>query len=270
MRKFTREIKRIVIKVGSSSITHENGDINLRKVFDLCLQLSDAKNHGYEIVLVSSGAIAAGSKRLNLGERPTSTALKQAASAVGQVALMNTYNRILGEFSYHAAQILLTKHIETDKVMRNNAKNAYDELFKLNVIPIVNENDTVSTYEINFGDNDTLSALVARIIDADLLILLSDIDGLYTCDPRIDEDAKLINEVAVINDNIESCATDTNSKVGTGGMITKINACKLCMEKGIDVVLANGKDMKIIKNILDGEELGTYFRSNKNDKKNRD
>ena len=265
MRKFTNELKRIVIKVGSSSITHENGDINLRKIFDLCWQLSDAKNHGYEVVLVSSGAIAAGAKRLNLKERPKDAAIKQATSAVGQVALMNTYNRILGEFSYNAAQILLTKHIETDKLMRENAKNTYNELFKLNVIPIVNENDTVSTYEINFGDNDTLSALVARIVSADLLILLSDIDGLYTCDPRLDSGAHLIKEVEEIDDNIEACATDTNSNVGTGGMITKINASKLCMAKGIDVVLANGRDMKIIKEILDGEEVGTYFRSKKND-----
>ncbi len=264
MRKFSKKIKRVVIKVGSSSITHENGDINLRKVFDLCWQLSDLKNHGYEVVLVSSGAIAAGSKRLNLPERPKSTALKQAASAVGQVVLMNTYNRILGEFSYHAAQILLTKHIDTDELMRTNVNNSYNELFNLNVIPIVNENDAISTFEIKFGDNDTLSAIVSRIIEADLLILLSDIDGLYTADPRKDSDAKLIKEVTVIDSKLEKYASGTNSKVGTGGMITKISASKLCMEKGIDVILANGKDMKIIKDILEGEEIGTYFRSDKN------
>lgn len=265
MRKFTKEIKRVVIKVGSSSITHENGDINLRKIFDLCWQLSDLKNHGYEVVLVSSGSIAAGAKRLNLREKPSTTAIKQAASAVGQVALINTYNRILGEFNYHAAQILLTKHIENDNVMLKNAKNAYNELFKMNVIPIVNENDTISTFEIKFGDNDTLSAIVSRIINADLLILLSDIDGLYTADPRKDKDAKLIKEVNVIDEKLEKCASGTNSKVGTGGMITKLSASKLCMEKGIDVVLANGKDMRIIRNILDGEEIGTYFRSDIND-----
>lgn len=265
MRKFNGKCKRIVIKVGSSSITHENGDINLRKIFDLSWQLSDAKNHGYEVVLVSSGAIAAGAKRLNLKERPNTTALKQATSSVGQVALMNTYNRILGEFGYNAAQILFTRHIEHDKLMIKNAKNSYNELFKLNVIPIVNENDTISTYEIKFGDNDTLSAIVARLIDADLLILLSDIDGLYTADPRIDKNATLVKQVEKIDENLEKCASDTNSNVGTGGMITKIKACKLCMEKGIDVVLANGEDMKIIKDIIEGEEVGTYFRSDKND-----
>ncbi|QQK07704.1 glutamate 5-kinase [Miniphocaeibacter halophilus] len=265
MREFAKNLKRVVIKVGSSSITHENGDINLRKIFDLCWQLSDAKNHGYEVVLVSSGAIAAGSKRLNLKDRPNTTALKQAASAVGQVALMNTYNRILGEFSYHGAQILLTKHIETDELMLTNAKNAFKELFNLNVIPIINENDTISTFEIKFGDNDTLSAIVSRIIDADLLVLLSDIDGLYTCDPRENSDAELIKNVDTITEEIKSCAQGTNSKVGTGGMVTKISAANLCMEKGIDVVLANGKDMKIIKDILEGKEIGTYFRSKKND-----
>lgn len=265
MRNFKDECKRIVIKVGSSSITHENGDINLRKIFDLCWQLSDAKNHGYEVVLVSSGAIAAGAKRLNLKERPSTTAMKQATSAVGQVALMNTYNRILGEFGYNAAQILFTRHIEYDELMIENAKNSYNELFKLNVIPIVNENDTISTYEIKFGDNDTLSAIVSRLIDADLLILLSDIDGLFTCDPRVDENAELIKEVTEINDELERCASDTNSNVGTGGMITKIAASRLCMEKGIDVVLANGENMNIIKDIIDGKEVGTYFRSRKND-----
>ncbi|WP_099203101.1 glutamate 5-kinase [Miniphocaeibacter massiliensis] len=261
MREFVKDLKRIVVKVGTSSITHENGDINLRKIFDLCWQLSDIRNHGYEVVLVSSGAISAGTKRLNLKERPSNTAIKQATSAVGQVALMNTYNRILGEFNYHAAQILLTKHIESDSLMHSNAKNAFDELFKLNVIPIVNENDTISTFEIKFGDNDTLSAIVSRIVEADVLILLSDIDGLYTSDPRINKDAKIIKEVREINEDLEKCASGTNSKVGTGGMITKLTAAKLCMEKNIDVVLANGKDMKILQNIIDGDEIGTYFRS---------
>ncbi len=263
MREFDKVLKRIVIKVGSSSITHENGDVNLRKIFDLCWQISDLKNHGYEVVLVSSGAMAAGRKRLNIKERPKKMAIKQATAAVGQVALMNTYNRILGEFNYHAAQVLLTKHIEADATMRENTKNVFDELFSLNVIPIVNENDTISTFEIKFGDNDTLSAIVSRIVEADLLILLSDIEGLYTCDPRENKNAELIGEVKEITSDIESCASGTNSNVGTGGMITKLNAAKLCMEKNIDVVLANGADMKIIQDIVDGKNIGTYFRSRK-------
>lgn len=260
MSRFNRELKRIVIKVGSSSITHENGIINISKIADLAWQLSNLKNHGLEVVLVSSGAIAAGAKRLNLPSRPRDTAGKQATSAVGQVVLMNTYNRAFMEYNYSVAQILLTKQIETDEVMRENSKNIFEHLLKINVIPVVNENDTISTYEIEYGDNDTLSAVVSRLIDADLLILLSDIDGLYDCDPRNNSKACLIEEVNEITDELWSMAGDTDSSVGTGGMRTKLKAAYLCLEKNIDVVIANSEDMNIIRNIVNGESVGTIFR----------
>lgn len=260
MRKFTNKLKRVVVKIGSSSITHNNGVINLQKIDELAWELSNLKNHGIDVVLVSSGAIAAGAKRLNLTERPRDTIGKQAASAVGQVALMNTYNRAFNEYNYQAAQILVTKQVETDCHMYENSKNTFKKLLSMNVIPIVNENDTISTYEIEFGDNDTLSAVVSRIIDADLLILLSDIDGLYNDDPHKNKNAKLISEVNEIDEGLRSMAKGSSSLVGTGGMGTKINAAQMCMEKGIDVVIANSKDMKIIRKIVGGEEIGTIFK----------
>lgn len=260
MRKFSREPKKVVVKVGSSSITHENGIINLQKIDELCFELANMKNHGRDVVLVSSGAIAAGSRVLHLSERPKDTASKQAASSVGQVALMNTYNRTLCQYGYNAAQILVTKHIEMDQEMNTNSKNTFEKLLGMDVIPIVNENDTVSTYEIKYGDNDTLSAVIARIIDADLLILLSDIDGLYTDDPRKNSDAKLISEVTDLGE-VEHMAKETDSNVGVGGMITKMRAARLCMEKNIDVVIANGKNMNIIRDIMKGEEIGTIFKT---------
>lgn len=264
MEKILKKYKRIVVKVGSSSITHENGTINLSKIRELAWQLSNLRNYGFEVVLVTSGAVAAGAKRLNLCNRPDTTSLKQAASAVGQVALMNNYSRAFNEYNYQIAQILLTRLIEIDGEMNENSKNSFEELFKLNVIPIVNENDTISTYEIKFGDNDTLSAVVSRIINADLLILLSDIDGLYDDDPRVNKDAKLIKQVNFIDENLEKMAHDTKSNVGTGGMTTKIHACKLCFEKNIDVIISNGNDMNNIKKILNGEKIGTLFTKGDN------
>ncbi|NLY19743.1 MAG: glutamate 5-kinase [Tissierellia bacterium] len=261
MRKFSNDLKTVIVKIGSSSITHDNGIINLERIEELAWQLSNLKNHGINVILVSSGAIAAGAKKIGLGSRPRDTVGKQAASAVGQVALMNTYNRAFHEFGYEAAQILLTRQIEVDSLMRENAKNTFEKLSEMNVIPIVNENDTISTFEIEFGDNDTLSAVVARIVDADLLILLSDIDGLYDDDPRENENARLIPEVIEIDDELENMAKDSKSSVGTGGMYTKINAAKMCMEKGIDMVIANSDDLKNIKKIVEGEEIGTIFKS---------
>lgn len=260
MRKFSRELKTVVVKVGSSSITHENGIINLQKIDELCFELANMKNHGIDVILVSSGAIAAGARVLHLTERPKDTASKQAASSVGQVALMNTYNRTLSQYGYNAAQILVTKQIERDEEMNVNSKNTFAKLSGMNVIPIVNENDTISTYEIKYGDNDTLSAVIARIVDADLLILLSDIDGLYTDDPRKNSDAELILEVNDL-EKVQHMAKETDSNVGVGGMITKMRAAKLCMEKDIDVVIANGKEMKIIRDIMKGEEIGTIFKT---------
>lgn len=261
IRSFSNELKTVVVKIGSSSITHDNGIINLQKIDELAWELSNLKNHGINVILVSSGAIAAGAKKLNLVSRPRDTVGKQAASAVGQVALMNTYNRAFHEFGYEAAQILLTKQIETDLMMRENSKNTFEKLLEMNVIPVVNENDTISTFEIEFGDNDTLSAVVSRIVNADLLILLSDINGLYDDDPRENPDAKLICEVVEINEELEKMAKDSNSSVGTGGMATKINAARMCMEKGIDVVIANSEELKNIRKIVEGEEIGTIFKA---------
>ena len=197
-------------------------------------------------------------------QRPRDVIGKQATAAVGQVALMNTYTSAFGEFGYNIGQILLTKQIETDLEMKENARNTFEQLLKMDVLPIVNENDTISTFEIQFGDNDTLSAVVSRIVDADLLILMSDIDGLYTDDPRLNKDAKLIKEVNNIDDNIKSMGKDSNSKVGTGGMSTKINAAILCFEKGIDVVIANSNNIENISSIIRGEEIGTIFKRGNN------
>ena len=259
MRKFSKEIKKVVIKVGSSSITHDNGKINLQKIDELCFEIANLKNQGYDVVLVSSGAIAAGRAKLNLKERPRETSDKQTAAAVGQVALTNIYDRSLVSYGYNSAQVLLTRTIEVDEEMRINAENTFEKLLGMNVIPIINENDTISTYEIKFGDNDTLSAVIARMIKADLLIMLTDIEGLYTDDPRKNPDAKIIHEVTDINE-VEGMAKETESNVGTGGMYTKIKAAKLAIEKDIEVVIGSGEKMKIIRDIVKGEEIGTYFK----------
>ncbi len=259
MRKFSNDLKRIVIKVGSSSITHEGGVVNLEKIWDLAWEISNLKNQGIDVVLVSSGAIAAGAKRMGFEERPKDISGKQAAASVGQVALMQTYSRAFSDFNYQIGQILVTKHIVTDPVMNENARNTFNELIEMNVVPIVNENDTISTYEIQFGDNDTLSALVSVTINADLLILLSDVDGFYDRNPE-DPDAKLIREICAIDDEVKSCAGGAGTSVGTGGMITKLNAASICMEQGIDMVLANSKDLKVLRSIIRGEEVGTLFR----------
>ena len=259
MRKFSNELKRIVIKVGSSSITHEGGEVNLEKIWDLAWEISNLKNKGIDVVLVSSGAIAAGAKRMGLSERPRDISGKQAAASVGQVALMQTYSRAFSEFNYAVGQILVTKHIITDPVMNENARNTFNKLIELNIVPIVNENDTISTYEIQFGDNDTLSALVSVAIEADLLILLSDVDGFYDKNPS-DPDAIMIKEICAIDDKIRSCAGGAGTSVGTGGMVTKLNAASICMEQGIDMVLANSKDLKILRSIINGEDVGTLFK----------
>ncbi len=270
MRKFTNELKRVVIKVGSSSITHKSGEINLVKIAELAWELSNLRNNDIEVVLVSSGAIAAGAKRLNLPDRPRDTIGKQAAASVGQVALMQTYSRAFSEYNYMVGQILVTKQVETDPTMNENARNTFHRLLSMNTIPIVNENDTVSTFEIEFGDNDTLSAVVARLIEADLLIMLSDIDGLFDKNPAKHKDAKLIREVTAITEDIKGSAEGAGSSVGTGGMTTKINAASICMDRGIDVVIANSENLKVIRDIVDGEEIGTIFRGNKNVARNRE
>ncbi|MCF2642816.1 glutamate 5-kinase [Roseburia hominis] len=259
--------KRIVVKIGSSSLQHqETGDMNLIKIERLVRELCDLRNRGLDVCLVSSGAIAAGRKTIGLKERPQNIATKQACAAVGQAKLMMVYQKMFAEYNQIAGQVLMTKNTMINNVSRKNAQNTFEELFHLGVIPIVNENDTVSTYEMHFGDNDTLSALVASLIGADLLILLSDIDGLFTDDPHKNPDAKLIPVVEKLDDKILNMAKDsTGSDVGTGGMATKLTAAHIATYSGADMIIANGKDVGVLYKIFENDDVGTLFLANKND-----
>lgn len=260
-----KEKKRIVIKVGSSTLTHpETGDLHLAKIEKLVRMLCDLKGRGKDVILVSSGAIAAGRQALGHRKRPATLAQKQAFAAVGQARLMMVYQRMFSEYNHTAAQILLTKHTMISDSSRYNAQNTFEELLKLGTIPIVNENDTVSTSEIphvdTFGDNDRLSAVVAALVGADLLILLSDIDGLYSDDPKQNTDAHFISLVTEIDTELLAMGKSTSgSDVGTGGMSAKLSAARIATDSGTDMVIANGEDVGIIQQIMDGEETGTLF-----------
>lgn len=257
--------KRVVIKIGSSSLTHEiTGNLNLQKLEKLVRTLCDLKNQGMEVVLVSSGAIAVGRKALGLIERPKALAIKQACAAIGQASLMMIYQKLFAEYNQISAQVLMTKDTMINTLSRYNAKNTFEELLHMGVIPIVNENDTVSTYEIEFGDNDRLSAIVAALIQADLLILLSDIDGLFTDDPNKNSEAEFIDIVPEITPELLAMAKDSDSLVGTGGMAAKIAAARIATDSGADMIVANGADMDIIYRILKGEKIGTLFLAHKN------
>lgn len=268
-RSLLKDKKRIVIKIGSSSLQHkETGDLDYTKLDVLVRELCDLRNRGKDVVLVTSGAIAVGKKAI-LGDTKEDNpiAVKQACAAIGQARLMMTYQKIFAEYNQIAAQILMTKNTIVDNLNRFNAKNTFDELFKLGVIPIVNENDTVATYEIEIGDNDSLSAIVASLVDADLLILLSDIDGLYTDDPRKNPDAEFISVVEELSEELMQMGkATTGSEVGTGGMNTKLQAAKIAGSMGVDMVIANSKDIKVIHRIVDGKEIGTFFAANKEEK----
>lgn len=259
-------MKRIVIKIGSSSLTHEEtGSINFLKMERLVRVLCDIRNRGYDVCLVSSGAIAVGKDSISLKERPTDISVKQACAAVGQARLMMTYQKLFSEYNQVTGQVLMTKYTMTNPESRNNAKNTFEELFRLGVIPVVNENDTVSTYEMRFGDNDTLSALVASLVGADLLVLLSDIDGLYTDDPHKNPEAEIIRDVYEIDDKILGMAKgSTGSNVGTGGMATKLAAAKIATCSGADMIIANGEDVSVLEEIVDGKQAGTCFHANIN------
>ncbi|WP_333651831.1 glutamate 5-kinase [Lacrimispora sp.] len=269
-RKKLRDKKRIVIKIGSSSLTHTyTGDLNLMKIEKLVRVISDLKGQGKEVVLVSSGAIAAGRQALGHHTRPGTLAEKQAFAAVGQARLMMVYQKLFAEYNQIAAQVLLTKNNMVDDSTRYNAQNTFDELLKLGTIPIVNENDTVSTSEIpfvdNFGDNDRLSAIVAALIGADLLILLSDIDGLYSDDPRQNPDAEFIGLVREITPELLEMGKSTSgSDVGTGGMAAKLAAARIATDSGSDMVISNGEDIDGIWQIVSGEEKGTLFLAHQN------
>lgn len=260
MRELLKEKKRIVIKIGSSTITHENtGSLDLIKLERLVRILTDLQNQGKEVVLVSSGAIAVGRKALGLQKRPSEKAEKQACAAVGQARLMMVYQKFFSEYNQVSAQVLMTQYTIRDDISRQNAQNTFKELLHMGVIPIVNENDTVSTNEIEFGDNDTLSALVSVLIKADLLILLSDIDGLYTDDPHQNIKAKFIDLVEKIDSDLYKMGKGSFYEMGTGGMATKIEAAKIATEVGVDMVIANGADISIISRIIEGENVGTLF-----------
>lgn len=254
---------RIVIKVGTSTLAHKTGLINIRRVEELVKVMSDLKNAGNEVILVSSGAIGMGIGKLSLASRPTDIPTKQAAAAVGQCELMYTYDKLFSEYNHTVAQILITgEDIENNK-RSINFVNTMQRLLELGVIPIVNENDSIATDEIVIGDNDTLGAIVATSINADLLVLLSDINGLYTADPHKDKNAKLLKEVAEITPEIENMTGGAGSKLGTGGMATKIKAAKLATDNGIDMVIANGKDPDILYDIVSGKDVGTRFIAKK-------
>ena len=267
IREILKDKKRIVIKIGSSSLTHpETGALNLTKLEVLVREISDLHNMGKDVIVVSSGAIAVGRRAAGLGHRPSETKEKQACAAIGQARLMMIYQKLFSEYNQLAAQILMTKRTVMDNLSRFNALNTFQELLKLGAIPIVNENDTVSTYEMQFGDNDTLSAIVAALIDADLLLLLSDIDGLFTDDPNSNPNAELIHVVEKLDDHLLKMGKSTStSDVGTSGMASKWTAAKLASAAGTDMVIANGEDFRNIHRVIEGQDCGTLFLSHKKD-----
>ena len=250
---------RIVIKIGTSTLAHATGHLNIRLVEQLCKTISDIKNAGHQVILVSSGAIGMGVGKLGLLERPKDIPTKQAAAAVGQCELMYTYDKLFGEYNHTVAQLLITGEDIRSQQRHENFSNTLNRLLELGALPIINENDTVSTDEIVIGDNDTLAAYVAESVKAELLILLSDIDGLYTADPHKDPNATLIPVIDSLTDEIYALAGASSSKQGTGGMVTKLRAAAISTESGCDMVIANGKKTESLYDILDGKAVGTRF-----------
>jgi glutamate 5-kinase len=265
MRENITKAKRIVVKVGTSTLTHDNGKINLARVDKLSEVLSDLMNQGLEIILVTSGAVGVGMGKLKLSSRPKSVRERQAAAAVGQSELMHLYSKFFSEYGHIVGQILLTKDVVEHSHSRNNVINTFETLLEKEIIPIVNENDSVATEELEiyenhtFGDNDTLSAIVSTLVKADLLILLSDIDGFYNDDPNLNKNAKLIHEVFEISNEVKNSAKGVISNKGTGGMATKINAAKICLDANINMIIAHGKNPEILYQILKGDQIGTLF-----------
>ena len=256
--------KRIVIKVGTSTLTHKTGRLNIRRMERLVKTLADIQNSGREIILVSSGAIGLGMSKMGLRERPKDTPMKQACAAVGQCELMYMYDKLFGEYNLNVAQILLTRYIlETPR--KNNVENTFYKLIEHNIIPVVNENDTVAIDELELavGENDSLAAHVGMFCHADLLIIMSDIDGFFDGDPRSNPDAKLIPVVDKIDDKIRALAGDAVSGLGSGGMITKINAAEIAMDAGFDMAIINGRNPNILYELFDGKQVGTVFLANK-------
>ena len=250
---------RVVIKIGTSTLAHPTGHLNIRRTEQLCKIISDIKNAGNQVILVSSGAIGMGVGKLGLLKRPGDIPTKQAAAAVGQCELMYTYDRIFSKYHHTVAQLLITGDDVEDELRHTNFTNTLNRLLELGAIPIINENDTVATAEIVIGDNDTLAAIVAQSVSADRLILLSDIDGLYTADPHKDPSAKLIHTVHRIDDSLLSLAGASAGNQGTGGMVTKLQAAKICMDCGCEMIIANGSRPENLYDIMDGKEIGTKF-----------
>lgn len=268
LRSKLKDKKRVAVKIGSSSLQHpETGDLDYIKMDILVRELCNIRNQGKDVILVTSGAIACGRRAVHIS-KPATIAEKQACAAIGQARLMTTYQRIFSEYGHLAAQILMTRNTIVADLNRYNAHNTFSELMNMGVIPIVNENDTISTFEIEdvIGDNDTLSAIVTALTGADLLILLSDIDGLYTDDPHKNPDAKFIDRVDSLTDELLSMGKGTTgSDIGTGGMETKLTAAKIATYSGADMVIANGKDVRVIHRIMEGRNYGTIFKANKNE-----
>ncbi len=258
--KNSKKKQRIVVKVGTSTLAHETGRLNIRRVETLCRVLSDLKNAGHEIILVSSGAIGMGVGKLNLPRRPEDIPTKQAAAAVGQCELMYTYDKLFSEYNHTVAQILLSGYDVENEERRTNFHNTLFRLLELGVLPIINENDTVATKELRIGDNDSLGAIVAASSGADLLVLLSDIDGLFTADPRRDPAASLIPLVSEITDEIMALGGEKGSGLGTGGMATKLQAARIATEAGCDMIICNGEDPAILYRVAAGERVGTRFQ----------
>lgn len=257
--KSVKNAKRVVFKVGTSTLTHDSGKLNFRRIEKLARTLADLANSGLEVVLVSSAAISAGCAKLGISERPHSTAEKQAIAAVGQSELMKVYEHYFSDFGHPVGQILITKdELDRQKVF-DNARNTFNTLIKMGCIPIVNENDSVSYDEIEFGDNDTLSAYVSLVCGADALVILSDIDGLYDSDPHTNPDAKLIPRVDELTDEIRACAGGAGTKRGTGGLITKLHAAEIVCPKGIPMYIINGADPDLLYDLRDGKQIGTLF-----------
>lgn len=254
---------RIVIKLGTSTLTHATGHLNIRRVEELCKVISDIKNAGHEVIMVSSGAIAMGIGKLGLITKPDDIPTKQAAASVGQCELMYIYDKLFSKYHHTVAQLLITGADIEQEVRFTNFSNTLSRLLELSAIPIINENDTLATDEIVIGDNDTLGAIVAKSISADLLILLSDIDGLYTADPHKDATAKLIPVVHEISEEMRTIAGGKGSAFGTGGMVTKLHAAEICLGCGCDMVIANGNKPILLYDIIEGKGIGTRFTRSK-------
>ncbi|MBQ2161527.1 MAG: glutamate 5-kinase [Firmicutes bacterium] len=254
---------KITVKVGTSTLTHKTGRLNIRRVEELCKVLSDVKNAGHEIVLVSSGAIGMGVGKLNMAERPKDMPTKQAAAAVGQCELMYVYDKLFQEHNHTVAQILITGEDLADQTRHDNFTNTLMRLLELGALPIINENDTIATSEIAVGDNDTLGALVAASVGSDLFVVLTDIDGLYTSDPRHDESAEFIREVREITEEMLDGAGGGGTELATGGMATKLSAAKIAMDAGVDMIIVNGQNPAVIYDAVDGKPVGTRFIAKK-------